>query len=336
MKRKEGIINLDEQLELKRLINESASIEAIEACLDVLFDHRLTASGFTDEASVEKSLDAFNKKMENAGKVKKGSRWRLTGIAASIIFLTGIGLLVLLNYKGNTGSMQVVATTARSRTSLVLPDGSKVWINEKTELRFRNDFGRQNREVYLNGEAFFDVVKNKDKPFLVHTKEMDVKVLGTQFNVRAYKNECSSETTLIRGRVEVLINQKESEKVVLHPSEKLVIKNENRNNKTFTKEQHEALPEIAISKVQPNVIDSGFLETQWLKGHIHFDQQPLKDIIPMLEKWYGVKIILASPSLGAMRFSGKIYKETLGEVLESFKLSAGIQYRINNDTIIIR
>lgn len=337
LKRKEGIINLDEQLELKRLIGAYTSTEEIETYLDVLFEHRLTADGFTDKESVEKSLEVLNKKLEQANKVKKLNRWRLAGVAASVIFLISIGIMGWLNYIGKPGAMQIVSTTARSKTSLVLPDGSKVWINEKTELRFNNDFGRENREVYLDGEAYFEVVKNKHKPFLVHTKNMVVKVLGTEFNVRAYKNEYSTETTLIKGRVEVQVNRKEGEKVVLHPSEKLVLKNEQHSaSGTVAKKAAEATPEIAISKVLPNAVDSGFLETQWLKDKIHFDQQPLKAIIPMLEKWYGVRILLTSPAVGEMRFSGKIDKETLGEVLESFKLSGGIRYQMENDSIIIR
>lgn len=337
LKKKERIINLDEQLELKRLVGTYAPTEDVEAYLDVLFDYRLIAEGFTDREAVEQSLEALNRKLEGANKVKKLNRWRLTGIAASVIFLIGIGLLGMHYYKGSPGAMQVVATTGKSKTALVLPDGSKVWLNEQTELRFSNELGREQREVYLDGEAFFDIVKDKHRPFLVHTKDMDVRVLGTAFNVRAYKTEHSSETTLIRGRVEVLFRQKDREKVILHPSEKLVIKNNDKQSgAVVAKNEKEEMPDIVVSKVLPNVIDSGLLETQWLKTLIHFEHQPLKIIVPMLEKWYGVKILLASPSLGAMRFSGKIDKEPLEEVLESFKLSGGIQYRVTGDSVTIK
>ncbi|MBZ4192483.1 FecR family protein [Niabella beijingensis] len=337
LKRKEGIINLDEQLELKRLMSAYTSTEVIEEYLNVLFDHRLVAEGVTDPDSVERSLEVLNKKLEHTNRAKRLNRWRPVGIAAAAIFLVGIGLFGLFHYMGSPGAMQVVSTKGQSKTSLVLPDGSKVWINEKTVLRFSNDLGREQREVYLEGEAYFDIVKNKNKPFVVHTRNMDVRVLGTEFNVRAYGNEYSSETTLIRGRVEVLLNQKKEEKVVLHPNEKLVIQNKDGSNRKRAAESGDtARPVIAISKVFPNGADSGFLETQWLKDNIRFDQQPLKTIIPMLEKWYGITIVLHDPSLGEMRFSGKIDKETLPEVLESFKLSGGIQYRMDKDTVIIR
>jgi transmembrane sensor len=91
-----------------------------------------------------------------------------------------------------------VSTKAGSKSKIQLPDGTQVWLNADSKLEYNENFNVKLREVKLSGEAFFDVVKNKDKPFVIHTSQMDVKVLGTAFNVRSYPDEATTETALLR------------------------------------------------------------------------------------------------------------------------------------------
>ncbi|HKP32519.1 MAG TPA: FecR family protein, partial [Chitinophagaceae bacterium] len=118
-----------------------------------------------------------------------------------------------------------VSTRPGSRTKLVLPDGSSVWLNAGSKLTYSKDFGTKDRNVTLTGEAFFDVVSNEEVPFEITTPTLQIKVLGTAFNVKSYPSEKTSETTVIRGRVEIISNQRPNEKFVLKPNEKLVVSN---------------------------------------------------------------------------------------------------------------
>src|SRR6187200_2887242 len=122
-----------------------------------------------------------------------------------------------------TGAIYLI-TKNGNRTKIVLPDGSQVWLNAGSNLDYNNSvFNKDLREVTLNGEAYFDVTKNADKPFIIHTKKMDVKVIGTAFNVRSYNDERTAEASLIRGSIEVTLKDRKDQKIVLKPNEKISI-----------------------------------------------------------------------------------------------------------------
>src|SRR5687767_10483603 len=108
-----------------------------------------------------------------------------------------------------------ISTRYGSRTDIVLPDGTKVWLNAGSKLTYDKSFGEVIRNVKLTGEAYFDVVHNSDKPFVIHTTAMDIKVLGTEFNVKSYPDERTAEASLIRGSIEVTLKDKRAEKIVM-------------------------------------------------------------------------------------------------------------------------
>ncbi len=119
-----------------------------------------------------------------------------------------------------------ISTRNGSKSHLVLPDGTLVWLNAGSRIVYDKNFGAALREVSLTGEAFFDVARNAEKPFLIHTARIDIKVLGTRFNVRSYPTDQTTEATLIRGSIEVSIKDRPSEKIILKPNEKLVVAND--------------------------------------------------------------------------------------------------------------
>src|SRR4030095_9403678 len=128
-------------------------------------------------------------------------------------------------------AMSSVATKNGNRTKIVLPDGSQVWLNAGSNLDYNNlNFNKDVREVSLNGEAYFDVAKNAGKPFIIHTKKMDIKVLGTTFNVRSYSDEKITEAALIKGSIEVTLKDRKDQKIILKPNEKIIIPNEEPKN----------------------------------------------------------------------------------------------------------
>ena len=117
----------------------------------------------------------------------------------------------------NTQAKNQISTKNGSKTSLVLPDGTKVWLNSGSQLDYDKNYGNKLREVSLIGEAYFDVVKNPERPFLIHTRKMDIKVIGTAFNVKCYPGEKTTETSLVRGSIEVTLKDRQ-EKIMLKPT----------------------------------------------------------------------------------------------------------------------
>ena len=210
-----------------------------------------------------------------------------------------------------------------------------MWVNADTKLSYDKSFGVNDRTVVLTGEAYFDVVKDKARPFIVRTKMMDVKVLGTLFNVRAYDNEPDMQTTLIRGLVEVLLKRKNNEKILLKPNQKIVIKNYDLKT-TGDKIVNES-PEISLTTIQTNSIDSSITETQWINNRLVFDNVKFKDAVPQLERWYGIKIEgNKSTSLLNKKIRAIYENESITEVLESVSLAIGFDYEIKNNTVTIK
>lgn len=128
-----------------------------------------------------------------------------------------------------------VSTKYGSRTKLVLPDGTQVWLNAGSKLSYDKTYGNTIREVSLSGEAYFDVEKNPEHPFVIHTGSINIKVLGTAFNVKSFPGEKNTETSLIRGSIEVTFKNRPSEKIILKPNEKLITANEELIKKILKK-----------------------------------------------------------------------------------------------------
>lgn len=230
---------------------------------------------------------------------------------------------------------QLVITEKGSKSRIILPDGSKVWINSDSKLTYGDNYGKDNRVVQLSGEAFFEVVKDKNHPFIVHTRSIDVKVLGTIFNVRAYENERNTQTTLLRGSVEVFLKGKSNKKILLRPNEKIIVQNNDNQLKSIVSDPTPKTPEISILEIDKNSIDSNIDNTQWVQNKLVFYDEGLESIIPTLERWYNVKILVNNPALTSMKFSGKFEDDTLIDVLESLKISSGINYKIKKNIVII-
>ncbi|TRZ79130.1 MAG: hypothetical protein D4R94_00100, partial [Chitinophagaceae bacterium] len=180
-----------------------------------------------------------------------------------------------------------------SRSKIVLPDGSQVWVNSGSKLSYASNFDGKIREVYLNGEAYFEVTKNPQKPFIVHTSGIDIKVLGTEFNVKAFDLEPTIEATLIRGSIEVLKkDDANAGSVLLKPHEKLVYQKlleKNYYSKTsLDKEIVKAAPAdlkslIIIKPISLNIPDSDIKETAWLKNKFVFEDETLANLAVRLE-----------------------------------------------------
>lgn len=338
VKKRTGQISLPERNELLQLLGENPEFENLSEFVDDFFDVPFSFEPKLAEGKVENALSSLKGKLkkEETPVVLRQFRLRylkFMGVAASILLVLSAVWFFIYQNKENTVENNIVATQKGSKSSITLPDGSKVWINSDTRLTYPKSFGETNREVNLEGEAYFDVVKDKEHPFIVHTKTMDVRVLGTAFNVRAYQGEASTQTTLLRGAVEVYLKKEKDRKISLKPNEKIVVQN-NYQEKQAGNFNGNVIPEISLSKLKRQMQDSTATETQWMNNKLVFDQETLSEIIPALERWYNVKITLNN-KVSDRKFSGVFEGDALPDVLESLKLSGGFNYKTEKNGIVI-
>jgi len=246
-------------------------------------------------------------------------------------------------HTAQTTENKAVSTPYGSKKKISLPDGSTVWLNAGSTLTYNIAVGNNIREVTLSGEAFFDVAPvtntqtSQRVPFIIHTRYIDVRVLGTAFNVKAYPKDKQTETSLVRGKVEVLVHNRPEKKYMLQPNEKLVIQNEIVNvpataqRDTATSKQ----PLVSIGSLTYGKKDTTAIETAWVQNKLVFDNEPFAEIAAKLERWYNVQIEFRNAKTKAMRFSGSFTNETVNDALYSFSVSTPFHYTIHGNKITI-
>ncbi|HSC54292.1 MAG TPA: FecR domain-containing protein [Phnomibacter sp.] len=272
-------------------------------------------------------------------------RWMLAVAAGMVgVLLTWAVLLERRPTPKQNSNLAVntneVITHKGNRSKVVLPDGTQVWLNAESKLEYNNNFGKTNREVSLSGEAYFDVVKNEQLPFLIHTQKINIKVTGTAFNVRSYPGDKTSETALIRGRVEVTVPGRPDEKYVLKPNEKIVIRDEalkeaNKEDKATTGKGQAGLHFIELGYMNYVDNDSLAVETSWLYNRLIFEDESFEEIARKMERWYGVNISIQDAKIAAKRFSYQIKDETIAEALRNMQYASRFHYTISNNHITI-
>lgn len=231
-----------------------------------------------------------------------------------------------------------ISTHNGSKTHLVMPDGTLVWLNAGSRLTYDRNFGAAYREVTLTGEAFFDVARNAERPFVIHTARIDVKVLGTRFNVKSYPTDRTTEATLIRGSIEVSIKDRPSEKIILKPNEKLVVANDDSTLHRNVHSHHavngdESL--VSIRKPTYETVTGAIIETSWVDNKLVFQDEEFSELAARMERWYGVEIRFDNFRLEAWRFTGTFQNETIQQALEALKLTANFYYKIDGSKITI-
>ena len=196
---------------------------------------------------------------------------------------------------------------------LELSDGTRVWLNAESELRFPVQFGTGEREVYLKGEAYFDVRKDVARRFIVHLKESNVTVLGTSFNIKAYGDEDYIYTTLVEGKVR-FTSEKEHEEVTLRPGMQSVL-----NLKSGKTE----LKEVEVEQF-----------TAWRQGRFVFPSTTLGDLMCQLKRWYDIDVVYLSPEAKGYEFRGAINRDMdLKNVLAIVEKTSNVVFDINGRTI---
>lgn len=225
-----------------------------------------------------------------------------------------------------------------SRTKIVLRDGSQVWINSGSKLTYNEAFKGATRDVQLDGEAYFDVVKDAAHPFIVHTSGIDIKVLGTAFNVKAYKAEPTIEATLIRGSIEVFNHsQPGASNIMLKAHEKLVYNKypDGIKEKLAIIKPADSPFSISIEALRKNIPDSNILETAWVYNKLIFEEERFEDLAIKMERWYNVNINIEDEKLKDYKMSGSFVNETAEEAIKILQFLVPFKYSIKNSEIKI-
>jgi transmembrane sensor len=264
--------------------------------------------------------------------------------AAAVIFLVAFaGGWWLVSKPSNKASLSNannnrVYTQPGSRSKLVLPDGTTVWLNSDSRITYNEEFGKEKREVELVGEAFFDVAHNPRVPMVVHARSVNIVVKGTAFNVKAYPNEKKVETALIRGLVELSTRSDPERKILLRPREKISIQVEEEQSQQKNKRQTPAKTGIKLYELEPlNVEATSNLipEVSWTQNKLVFDNEPFSEVVKKMERWYNVRIDIKDEQLAERKLSGAFEKENLEQALKLLQLLGRFRYEIKENTVLI-
>ncbi|MGN6532512.1 MAG: FecR family protein [Ginsengibacter sp.] len=298
--------------------------------LTVMLEQKYSLKNFRDE----KNIHILSKTLS----FKR--RFRYAAAAAAVflaIFI--IRNIVTTKHPSNGSSIVqilpenslIYKTVNGERKIITLPDKTKIWLNAGSELRVDSNFGRMNRKVYLSGEALFDVIHNKSLPFIVHINNCEIKDLGTLFNVKAYPDDRQSETSLIRGEVEIQLNES-GRKIYLSPNQKAVIKN------NCQVQQKRNFPVNKVASVVPlsyNQKDSAVIETAWTKNRLEIANEDFDHMQEKLERWFNVTINIQDEEVGKYPFTGTFENEDIEHVLQALQYAYHFNYTIKNNEITI-
>jgi len=250
---------------------------------------------------------------------------------AAVLVVTTFFIVRFFNNNGTNSSKTFLAAYGE-RKNIQLPDGSDVTLNAGSKIEILENFGRSTRDVFLEGEAFFDVKHNEKLPFIVHTAAMDVKALGTAFNVKAYMDERTTETSLIRGLVEITLKENNNRTMLLYPNQKIKwehprAKQAAGNALASNNADSVNKPDSLVKKLV--VTDEGAIkELAWKENKLVFDDELFINIALLLERWYGAEVEFRDDAIRYYRFTGNFEKEDIHTVLDFLKESKGFNYKI--------
>ena len=269
----EGKASPKEQRLIGQWLDESEKHKEVLVGERMVFDAMIVSGGITDRQSVQSR--------------KKRTRvvfMELLRVAAVILvmFLVG-GYIYVRKMEEIRLANNIVTVPVGQRVNLQLPDGTSVWLNASSEIIYPAYFSGSTREIHLNGEAYFEVEHNASKPFIVHTETFDIKVLGTKFNVEAYKGMEGFTTALMEGSVEVTDRKNKDKSVRLYPAQKVAFRN----------------GELCKSPID------NYDVYRWREGLICFKETRFADLMRQLEKNYGVRILINNEAVKEKVFSGK-------------------------------
>ncbi|MFC0780534.1 FecR family protein [Flavobacterium sp. HJSW_4] len=257
----------------------------------------------SDRSKLKKEL----RQIKNTNKVI-ALPYKNWAVAASLVFL--IGLSVFFYQTSNPVESKEFTVKFGEHAQIKLSDGTQIWLNAGSVLKYPKEFKGDTREVYLSGEAFFDVAKDKKHPFIIHTNKMDTKVLGTSFNVQAYPDQRTQEVSVATGRVNVKSTVTE-ENVYVTPGQKVVFKSQDNKLQAF-------------KDVPVNTI------SLWRKNIMVFEETPLPEVVATINRNYNVAIEVKNKNLNDLKISAYFKELPADQVIGLVCNIINAQYKIDS------
>lgn len=325
---------MEDKLEelIKKVVNNRAVSSEIEELSSYLSDNQIKQRLFdlykdrwgqsSDELEmsiqmkmwdqIKRTLPAEEQQIEPKSATLRKRIVQWAGAAAIALILISTGFYFI--NKDGVQHSQIVSVDRGQKAKIELPDGTQIWLNSASSIIYAEDYNKKNRTVKLDGEAYFDVAKDKNKPFIVDLGAMSVEVLGTTFNVKAYKEDSLYTTTLIEGAVRVANS---SQTITMVPNEKVV----------FNKKDN---------KMQKSETANAEYSHSWYSNDLAFDQESLSEIAKTLERMYNVSIVFETDDIRKVRFSGRIKNNNLEGVLQLISFVAPIKFAIDDSVVTIK
>lgn len=226
----------------------------------------------------------------------------------------------------------LIVESGKATKEVILPDGSKVTMNINSTLSYPETFANDRRDVTFEGEGFFEVQSDSLYPFIVSTPQVKVRVLGTAFNLRSYKDDPVVETALIHGKVEVLSKDESFTYSTLKPKEKFVMEK-------ATVESTKSAPAKARVEISPLQFIDGDKTTPvdmaWKEGKFAFASSSFLDVAREMKRRYGVEIVFLNKDVAGYKYSAAFEQEGVIEILEALKIVKPFSYRKEDDRIVI-
>lgn len=307
----------------EKYIRKEASTEEEQLLLSLLrqdkeIDHFLEDKIKNSDQYLDKETEQRIYKRIRAGKsqgkkpfvaavsFRKAMQW------VAVIILPLLSALAVYFLTSNPLSGENVTITAPKgeKANITLADGSLVWINSGSTLTYHNDFNRKKRELFLDGEAYFEVTKDPKRPFIVHTRDMDIEALGTAFNVRAYLEEKHVSTILLKGKIKV---------------------DAQGQQRVLTENQRVVIDKSALTFSTDKVFAADFI--QWKDGNLYFENSSFDEIALTLSRVFNVEIRFVSERLRSMRFSGTLGNSSIRNALDVLSLTSSMHYEMNGTVI---
>jgi len=303
------------------------------------------------EFDYEKAFLKFRKEVDL--KLKASRKRRLVRIADNIIRVAAVAVIILgIGYLISSRSGEPVApklakceiiSPRGSKTQVIMPDSSVVWLNSESKLEYNNEYGIADREVFLEGEGYFQVKTNPDQVFVVNTSGLRIKAHGTTFNVKSYPTDNTVETTLIEGKVDLenITSGRPSTIATLEPNQKVTYfkvteeADEQEREDGVIREKAAPARIKDISPLLSNEEVDVSLVTSWTNNMIFFDHETFKKLSVKLERRFGVNIYFLDEDITNLEFTGKFSDIIIEQVLAALQFASPFYYQLYDKDIYI-
>ena len=278
-----GKLTVDEQLEFLQQVEKDKSLKKDFIKLQNMFGVSQLLPKEGDEKEGEKHLEAFNLKLKKRGQKRIFKQIIRYASIAAVLFASTFFIRLYLNDRPLDQSMNTLYVPAGQRAQITLQDGTEVWLNAQSTLRYPARFSGNKRKVEVEGEAYFIVVANKKKPFIVSAKQLHIEVIGTEFNVDSYPNTDYVRTALVKGSLSIHKTDDKANSVILKPNEQLPLKDNRMSMANISNPDH----------------------LLWKNGVYSFNNERLIDILKKLECYYDITINVEDQEMFASKYTGK-------------------------------